>query len=209
MRSKSKSKMMEEQLQEILKSRPALEAEEQEEPPTFVPHVQDEKLKQKYINLVKLFPDKDLEEYNEGWSDEELKQKIQSNKKKIMGGGENLINSDINKTILKASSGLVEKGLSKYIDIEGLSNNISSNKTINDSTSLIIGDLLEDFLIINSSNPYFSLMVQLIIEIIKTVFVNKSNKHMMSKLNNIEEQYKRLYQERQTSSTEEPIHVVG
>ena len=71
---------------------------------------QDDKLKMKYINLNKLFPNKNFEEFNEEWSNEEIRQKLDINKKRIVNNNDTLINPGINKTVINTSSNLIEKG---------------------------------------------------------------------------------------------------
>ena len=204
--NKNRSKQLEDQLNEIIANKPPAE----EAQPVIIKEPQDEKLKMKYINLNKLFPNKNFEEFNEEWSNEEIRQKLNINKKQIVNNN-SLINSNINDSIIKTSSNILEKGLTKFVDVENLASSINNNESINNSINLILSDFLQDYILIqNGDNPYFTLILNLIIEIFKTIFLNKTNKQIISKLNNIEEEYKKLYetkptQEAPSSST---VHVV-
>ena len=205
--NKNRSKQLEDQLNEIIANKPAAE----EVQPVIIKEPQDEKLKMKYINLNKLFPNKNFEEFNQEWTNEEIREKLNITKKRIVNNNDTLINPNINKTVINTSSNLIEKTLTKFIDVSDLSTSINNNEAINNSINLILSDFLQDFILIqNSDNPYFSLIVNLIIEIIKSIFINKCNKQMINKLSNIEEEYKKLYetkptQEAPSSST---VHVV-
>ena len=206
--NKNRSKQLEEQLHEIIANKsPAEESQpviiKEKEP-------QDDKLKMKYINLNKLFPNKNFESFNEEWTNEEIRQKLNINKKQIVNNN-SLINSNINDSIIKTSSNILEKGLTKFVDVENLASSINNNEAINNSINLILGDFLQDYILIqNGDNPYFTLILNLFIEIIKTIFLNKTSKQMINKLNTIEEQYKTLYQEK--PKEEQPrsstVHIV-
>ena len=205
--NKNRSKQLEDQLNEIIANKPAAE----EVQPVIIKEPQDEKLKMKYINLNKLFPNKNFEEFNEAWSNEEIRQKLDINKKRIVNNNDTLINSNINDSIIKTSSNILEKGLTKFIDVENLASSINNNEAINNSINLILGDFLQDYILIqNGDNPYFTLILNLFIEIIKTIFLNKTSKQMINKLNTIEEQYKKLYQEKpkEEQPSSSTVHIV-
>ena len=207
--NKNRSKQLEDQLNEIIANKPPAE----EAQPVIIKEHQDEKLKMKYINLNKLFPNKNFEEFNQEWTNEEIREKLNINKKRIVNNNDTLINPNINKTVINTSSNLIEKTLTKFIDVSDLSTSINNNEAINNSINLILSDFLQDFILIqNSDNPYFSLIVNLIIEIIKSIFINKCNKQMINKLSNIEEEYKKLYETKPTqeapSSSNEPVQII-
>ena len=198
--NKNRSKQLEDQLNEIIANKPPAE----EAQPVIIKEPQDDKLKMKYINLNKLFPNKNFEEFNEEWSNEEIRQKLNINKKQIVNNNDTLINPGINKTVINTSSNLIEKGLNEFIDVENLGTSINNNEAINNSINLILSDFLQDFILIqNSDNPYFSLIVNLFIEIIRSIFINKCNKQ-------IEEQYKKLYQEKpkEEQPSSSTVHIV-
>ena len=183
--NKSKSKQLEDQLNDIISKKPIDENTISDKlSPSNIKEKepQDDKLKMKYINLNKLFPNKNFESFNEEWSNEEIRQKLNINKKQIVNNNDTLINPGINKTVINTSSNLIEKGLNKFIDVENLGTSINNNEAINNSINLILSDFLQDFILIqNSDNPYFSLIVNLFIEIIKSIFINKCNKQMINK----------------------------
>ena len=156
--NKNRSKQLEDQLNEIISKKTIDENTISDKSTPSNKEPQDEKLKMKYINLNKLFPNKNFEAFNEDWTNEEIRQKLDINKKQIVNN-KSLINSNINDSIIKTSSNILEKGLTKFIDVENLASSINNNESIKNSMNLILSDFLQDYILIqNGDNPYFTLI---------------------------------------------------
>ena len=150
-----------------------------------------------------MFNDFKLEPYDDKWSSNELKQKIIDIKKTINNGNgldvDNINIDFICKKGLKTSSGVIEVILSNFIDVTGLSNDISESKELmNILKTLMIDNNLVDFIVniptssSDDANSINRLLICLFMILFKNIIKNKlfkSVKNNNDKLDKIKNKY--------------------
>ena len=163
----------------------------------------DMELVKKYKSYVLLFPELKLKPYDDKWCMSELKEKIIDIKKTINNGnGLDVDNINIDyvcKKGLKSSSGLIEVILSNFIDVTGLSNDISESKELmNILKTMMIDNNLVDFIVnipsssSDDTNSINRLLICLLMILFKNIIKNKlfkSVKNNNDKIENIKNKY--------------------
>ena len=162
----------------------------------------DMELVKKYKSYVLLFPELKLDQYDDKWCISELKQKILDIKKSINNGnGLDIDNINIDyvcKRGLKTSSGVIEVILSNFIDVTGLSNDISESKELmNILKTMMIDNNLVDFIVniptnSDDTNSINRLLICLVMILLKNIIKNKlfkSLKNNNDKIENIKNKY--------------------
>ena len=152
------------------------------------------KLRKKYQNLTKLFPEYRFAVLHESWDVAILEETISSNKAIILGNN-NTNHGEIHGTILQQSTNFVENAGSKFVNLDGLSRNVLGNQAITNSSKIIIGELLDTYLVNSSTNVNKVLIWNILLELCKTIFYNKIKERMTNKIDQMEERFAKNIQE--------------
>ena len=152
------------------------------------------KLRRKYSNLSKLFPTHRFEVLGDSWSVATLKENIDKNKSIVLGNNETN-HGEIHATVLQQTTDFVENTGNRYVNLDGLSNNIMGNSAIQNSSKMILGEFLDNFIVNSSTNCNKILIWNLFLELARTIFYNKIKERMSNKIDLMEERFAKNIQE--------------
>ena len=152
------------------------------------------KLRRKYSNLSKLFPTHRFEVLSDSWNVATLEENIDKNKSIVLGNNETN-HGEIHAAVLQQTTDFVENTGNRYVNLDGLSNNIMGNSAIQNSSKMILGEFLDNFIVNSSTNCNKILIWNLFLELARTIFYNKIKERMSNKIDLMEERFAKNIQE--------------
>jgi hypothetical protein len=190
MSAKTRKNIIENQINDMINTMPSSTNSDNE--PVIIDKNKIQKLKNKYINLQKLFTNKNIQPFNDNWSIDDIEYNLKKEKENILGSSSCVNHLDITDNIVKSTTKGIEHVASNIINLEGFSDRCSSNDSITDTTKILISDVLDMFITKGASNPYYNLIMQICIELAKTCFFNRISSNIKSSLSEIEIKYNQL-----------------
>ena len=123
-----------------------------------------------------------------------LKENIDKNKSIVLGNNETN-HGEIHATVLQQTTDFVENTGNRYVNLDGLSNNIMGNSAIQNSSKMILGEFLDNFIVNSSTNCNKILIWNHFLELARAIFYNKIKERMSNKIDLMEERFAKNIQE--------------